>query len=79
MSENITSSSTSARSNTKVTMYHDGDCPLCNYEVNMMKTLDVSNAIHWVDITKDKSNLNAQFGSSIITRRHPISHVHQYA
>ena len=43
--------------NKKVTMYHDGDCPLCNYEVNIMKKLDVSNAIHWVDITKDKTAL----------------------
>ena len=43
--------------NNKVTMFHDGDCPLCKYEVKMMQKLDVSNAIHWVDITKDKSAL----------------------
>lgn len=37
----------------KVTMFHDGKCPLCNYEVNLMKKLDISKAINWVDITKD--------------------------
>ena len=42
----------------KVTMYHDGDCPLCNYEVNIMKKLDLTKAIHWVDITKDKAALD---------------------
>ena len=42
----------------KVTMYHDGDCPLCNFEVKAMQKLDVANAIHWVDITKDKAALD---------------------
>ena len=40
-----------------VVMYHDGECPLCKFEVKTMQKLDVSNAIHWVDITKDKAAL----------------------
>jgi len=38
-------------------MYHDGECPLCKFEVKTMQKLDVTNAIHWVDITKDKDEL----------------------
>ncbi|KAG1652876.1 Outer membrane lipoprotein Blc [Nymphon striatum] len=41
----------------KVTMYHDGECPLCAFEVKTMQKLDRENAIHWVDITKDKQAL----------------------
>lgn len=39
-------------------MYHDGDCPLCKFEVKTMQKLDTANAIHWVDITKDKKALD---------------------
>ena len=41
----------------KVTMYHDGECPLCKFEVKTMQKLDTAKAIHWVDITKDKKAL----------------------
>jgi predicted DCC family thiol-disulfide oxidoreductase YuxK len=41
----------------KVTMYHDGDCPLCKFEVKTMQKLDTAKAIRWVDITKDKKAL----------------------
>lgn len=47
----------------KVVMYHDGECPLCKFEVNAMQKLDTKNAIHWVDITRDKEEL-AQAGIS---------------
>ena len=40
-----------------VTMYHDGDCPLCKFEVKTMQNLDVKNAINWVDITKNTAAL----------------------
>jgi predicted DCC family thiol-disulfide oxidoreductase YuxK len=46
-----------ANSKGKVTMYHDGDCPLCKFEVKTMQKLDTANAIHWVDITQDKAAL----------------------
>ncbi len=41
----------------KVTMYHDGECPLCKFEVKTMQKLDTAKAIHWVDITTDKAAL----------------------
>jgi len=40
-----------------VVMYHDGECPLCKFEVKTMQKLDVTNAISWVDISKDKEAL----------------------
>lgn len=42
----------------KVTMFHDGECPLCKYEVKMMQKLDTKNDIHWVDISKDEKALD---------------------
>ncbi len=42
----------------KVTMFHDGECPLCNFEVDAMQKLDTKNAIRWVDITKEESALD---------------------
>ena len=41
----------------KATVYHDGECPLCNKEVAMMQKIDVAKAIKWVDISKDKQAL----------------------
>jgi len=41
----------------KVTMYHDGECPLCKFEVKTMQKLDTAKAIRWVDITKDNKAL----------------------
>lgn len=42
----------------QVVMFHDGDCPLCKFEVKAMQKLDTANAIRWVDITKDKDALD---------------------
>lgn len=50
----ITNTSTAAA---KATVYHDGECPLCNKEVAMMQKIDVKKAIKWVDISKDKQAL----------------------
>ncbi len=44
-------------SNTKVTCFHDGECPICNIEINAMKKLDKAGNINWVDITHDKAAL----------------------
>ena len=41
----------------KATVYHDGECPLCNKEVALMQKIDVAKAIKWVDISKDKQAL----------------------
>ncbi|MSP28805.1 MAG: DUF393 domain-containing protein [Methylococcales bacterium] len=38
----------------KVTCFHDGECPICNIEINAMKKLDKEGNIHWVDINHDK-------------------------
>lgn len=43
---------------TKLTCFHDGECPICNIEINVMKKLDKQNTINWVDISKDKASLN---------------------
>lgn len=42
----------------KATVYHDGECPLCNKEVALMQKIDVAKAIRWVDISKDKQALD---------------------
>ena len=41
----------------KVTCFHDGECPICNIEINAMKKLDKDGNIRWVDISKEKSAL----------------------
>ncbi len=41
----------------KVTCFHDGECPICNIEINAMKKLDKAGNINWVDITQDKAAL----------------------
>ncbi|MEY4720220.1 MAG: hypothetical protein RL563_2838, partial [Pseudomonadota bacterium] len=41
----------------KVTCFHDGECPICNIEINAMKKLDKAGNINWVDITRDKDAL----------------------
>lgn len=46
-----------------LTCFHDGECPICNIEINAMKKLDKHNKIEWVDISTDKAKL-AQAGLS---------------
>ena len=36
---------------TKITVWHDGDCPLCRAEIAFMRRLDRRGAIHFVDAT----------------------------
>ena len=43
----------------KAICFHDGECPLCKIEIKAMQKMDKNNAIHWVDISKDKQALNA--------------------
>jgi predicted DCC family thiol-disulfide oxidoreductase YuxK len=43
----------------KVVCFHDGDCPICNIEINAMKKLDSAGNIEWVDITQDQAALDA--------------------
>lgn len=41
------------------TVYHDGECPICNVEINQMKRLDKRKRVKWVDISKDQAALDA--------------------
>lgn len=45
--------------NDKIVCFHDGECPICNVEINAMKKLDKAGAIQWVDIATDKKALEA--------------------
>jgi predicted DCC family thiol-disulfide oxidoreductase YuxK len=38
--------------------FHDGECPICNIEIDVMKKLDKQGNINWVDISKDKAALD---------------------
>jgi predicted DCC family thiol-disulfide oxidoreductase YuxK len=38
--------------------FHDGECPICNIEIDVMKKLDKQGNINWVDISKDKVALD---------------------
>ncbi|MCK5811174.1 MAG: DUF393 domain-containing protein [Cocleimonas sp.] len=42
----------------KVTCYHDGECPLCQFEIKQMKKVDRQTIIEWIDITKDTAALS---------------------
>ncbi|MCX7074015.1 MAG: DUF393 domain-containing protein [Methylococcales bacterium] len=39
---------------TKITCFHDGECPICNIEIATMQKIDKANNVNWVDISKDK-------------------------
>jgi predicted DCC family thiol-disulfide oxidoreductase YuxK len=41
----------------KLSCFHDGECPLCNIEIDLMKKLDHQRNIEWIDISKDKQAL----------------------
>lgn len=41
------------------TVYHDGECPICNVEINAMKRIDKTKRVKWVDISKDQAALDA--------------------
>lgn len=36
-----------------LTVFHDGECPVCNAEVTVMSRLDKLGQINWVDINSD--------------------------
>jgi predicted DCC family thiol-disulfide oxidoreductase YuxK len=46
-------------STAQVTCFHDGECPICNLEINKMKQLDSEKRIRWVDISRDQAALDA--------------------
>ena len=44
-------------SKSKVTCFHDGECPICTIEINAMKRLDKEGNVKWVNIAQDKTAL----------------------
>ena len=44
-------------SSEQIVCFHDGDCPICRLEVDVMKKLDKTGKVHWVDITKNQDEL----------------------
>ena len=48
-----------AETSHSATVYHDGECPICNIEINAMKRIDKRKHIKWVDISKDQAALDA--------------------
>jgi predicted DCC family thiol-disulfide oxidoreductase YuxK len=40
----------------QVACFHDGECPICNIEINAMKKLDKAGNINCVDITHNFGN-----------------------
>ena len=53
---------------TELTVWHDGDCPLCRREIALMRRLDRRGAIHFVDVAGgdascpvDRATLLARF------------------
>jgi len=69
---NDISKTTNSNIEQKVTMFHDGDCPLCKFEVEAMQKLDIKNAIRWVDITKEEKALD----EAGITYREAMARIH---
>ncbi len=49
----MTTSSPALPPGKSVQVFHDGDCPLCNVEISMLKRLDWRNRIVFTDIAAD--------------------------
>ena len=41
----------------RMSVYYDGDCPLCSKEIGFYKTFKGADAIRWVDLRKAPSGL----------------------
>ncbi len=41
----------------RLSVYYDGDCPLCSKEIGLYRTFKGADAIHWVDLRKAPSGL----------------------
>lgn len=42
-------------STSEIRCFHDGDCPLCRFEVGIMRRLDENERIDWIDIHSGNS------------------------
>jgi predicted DCC family thiol-disulfide oxidoreductase YuxK len=55
----------------KVTVWHDGGCPLCTREIALMHRLDRAGAINFVDITDANSSCPID-RAAMLTRFHAM-------
>lgn len=53
-----------------LTVWHDGDCPLCRAEIKLMRRLDTRGTIHFVDATAASS------GSCPVDRKALLARFH---
>lgn len=56
----------------QVVCFHDGECPICNLEINKMKQLDTDKNIKWVDISSEQEALDA----AGITYKQAMNRIH---
>lgn len=56
----------------KLTVYYDGQCPLCRREVTLYRRLDRQHAIHWHDVSRDAGDLPVDG----ITQRQALDRIH---
>ena len=68
----MTDSTTPEKKAQQVVCFHDGECPLCELEINFMKKIDKDQSIQWVDINEDKEALE-QAG---ITHQQAMDQIH---
>lgn len=55
---------------TKLTVWHDGGCPLCRREIALMRRLDRRGAIEFVDVTQAPSSQCPIAPAELLARFH---------
>ncbi len=55
---------------TNLTVWHDGDCPLCRAEIALIRRLDRRGAIHFVDVTKADADACPLDRGALLARFH---------
>ena len=68
----MTDSTTPEKKAQQVVCFHDGECPLCELEINFMKKIDKDQSIQWVDINEDKEALE----QADITHQQAMDQIH---
>ncbi|TPG12609.1 thiol-disulfide oxidoreductase DCC family protein [Sphingomonas oligophenolica] len=55
---------------TNLTVWHDGDCPLCRAEIALIRRLDRRGAIHFVDVIKADADACPLDRGALLARFH---------
>lgn len=55
---------------TDITVWHDGECPLCRAEIALMRRLDTRGAIHFVDAAKSGADACPPDRRALLARFH---------